>query len=132
MAVQTAVIILETIECANCHLVFGLTSVTIADLRKSGKTFYCPSGHSQWFGESEASKLQRALDSSRSTIEYYRNQAQANAMQLRAKKGQVTKLKNKIAAGTCPCCSQEFTNLKKHMENEHPDFAAVEKSGNEN
>lgn len=129
---ETMVITLTLIECANCHMVFGVYSNTVERWQKNGETFYCPKGHSNWYGESEASRLRKSLENKERSIEFWRNQNAATTLQLRAKKGQLTKLKNKIAAGTCPCCSQDFPNIKKHIETEHPDFVQVEKNGNEN
>ena len=43
-----------------------------------------------------------------------------------AARGQVTKLKNRAAAGVCPCCNRQFQNLKNHMATKHPEFNAPE------
>lgn len=37
-------------------------------------------------------------------------------------KGKVTRLKNRAAAGVCPCCTRTFQNLANHMKHQHPDF----------
>lgn len=38
--------------------------------------------------------------------------------------GQVTKLKNRVGHGVCPCCNRSFGNLARHIESEHPTFIA--------
>lgn len=44
-----------------------------------------------------------------------------------AYKGQVTKVKNRVSKGVCPCCNRYFKNLHRHMENKHPDYAEAKK-----
>jgi hypothetical protein len=39
-----------------------------------------------------------------------------------AAKGQITKLKKRAKAGTCPCCKRTFHNMAEHMKTKHPDF----------
>ena len=40
----------------------------------------------------------------------------------RGEKAAKTRIKNRIAAGVCPCCNRTFQNLAKHMAGQHPDF----------
>lgn len=44
-------------------------------------------------------------------------------------KGKLTKTRNRIAKGVCPCCNRSFVNLGKHMAGQHPDFGAAENAG---
>lgn len=46
----------------------------------------------------------------------------------RAQKGQNTRLKNRIAAGVCPCCNRSFQNVARHMAGQHPDFQKHEEN----
>jgi hypothetical protein len=39
-----------------------------------------------------------------------------------AAKGQVTKIKNRIAGGVCPCCNRYFLGLERHMSTKHKDY----------
>jgi hypothetical protein len=34
----------------------------------------------------------------------------------------VTKLKQRVANGVCPCCHRSFVNLHRHMAGQHPDY----------
>lgn len=36
-------------------------------------------------------------------------------------KGQLTKLRNRIANGVCPWCQRSFANVARHVEHQHPD-----------
>jgi hypothetical protein len=39
------------------------------------------------------------------------------------KERQATKrLKQRVAAGVCPCCNRTFTNLAEHMAGQHAEF----------
>lgn len=51
-----------------------------------------------------------------------RDEKEAAERRVSAAKGQVTKLKNRTAAGVCPCCTRSFENLKRHMATKHPAF----------
>lgn len=41
-------------------------------------------------------------------------------------KGEVTKLKKRIANGVCPCCKRSFCNLAAHMKTQHPEYTKEE------
>ena len=122
---QTTTYVVET--CCNCHVQFGMTKELQKQRLKDGGWFYCPNGHAQHYSESDEFRWKKLNENLRETVEYYRNQNQVARLSLRAAKGQVTKLKKKVAAGLCPCCEKSFANLKKHMEKSHPDFVEVEK-----
>jgi hypothetical protein len=89
-------------ECCNCHVQFALTRDFFDQRQKDGNNFYCPNGHGQHYTESEEKRLKRQLENKRLAVEFWRNQANIARLSLRATKGQVTKLKKKVAAGQCP------------------------------
>lgn len=39
-----------------------------------------------------------------------------------ALKGVATRMRNRAAAGVCPCCNRTFSQLATHMKKQHPDF----------
>ena len=95
-----------------------------------GVRFTCPNGHSQWFGESsedelrqERDRLKQRLAQKDDEIAEEREKKNAARRSLRAQKGQVTRLKNRVKAGVCPCCNRSFLNLRRHMDNKHPEYA---------
>jgi len=55
-------IYIVTTTCGECGIHFGLTTAMYDDLRKSGRTFYCPNGHGRYFpqGKSVAQKSRKA------------------------------------------------------------------------
>ena len=130
----TVAIELEHITCANCGMVFAFDGDLIDRRRRDHQNFYCPSGHDNFFpGESDVEKLQRELKEAQLEIkraEYRVQSAQLERkeaqQQLSATRGQMTKLKKRIANGVCPCCHRSFANLHDHMTTKHPEYAIEE------
>jgi hypothetical protein len=126
---------LTVVDCCNCGILFGVPQ----DLDKRNRanhrsTFWCPNGHEQHYsGPTEAQKLrdelartERQRDCARASADAGWDQARAAERSASAYKGRVTRLKNRAAAGVCPCCTRSFENLHRHMESQHPDFGAAD------
>ncbi|MEO2134641.1 hypothetical protein [Microbacterium sp.] len=123
MTIQTFTGTLTIVDCAACHMAFGVAEHFERVRRDDHKTFYCPAGHENfWPQKSEAEKLRARLASAEASLVHTRDQLQATEYQRRAQKGQNTRLKNRISAGVCPCCSRSFQDLRRHMAGQHPDF----------
>lgn len=121
------------ISCAACKEEFALRDPVEAALRRSGTGFHCPWGHSNYFpaGETEAEKLRRERDRLKQNearledqLRLARNREILADRRAAAARGQVTKLKNRAAAGVCPCCNRQFVKLQAHMATKHPGFLA--------
>jgi DNA repair exonuclease SbcCD ATPase subunit len=129
-------------KCGQCGEQFCLLTTTYELLRRSSRTFFCPWGHERHYpqGPSENDKLRqerdrlkqdqarlqdeiRTLAASRQLAAEARDRAERRAS---AARGQVTRLKNRAAAGVCPCCNRQFENLRRHMESKHKGFALEE------
>ncbi len=115
--------------CSQCSVVYWLTKVHRTQLVETGETFYCPSGHPQYFADSEINRLKRQLEVSERDRKYYRERreieraAKESAQRGRAAfKGQVTKIKRRVGRGVCPCCNRQFKDLQRHMEGQHPSW----------
>lgn len=123
-------ITLESETCCNCGVVFGMESGHRHRLRQSHDWFYCPNGHGQHYtGKSEAQKANELAEWRARQLEYARGEAaaerdrrQAAERSRAAIKGQNTRLRRKVAAGQCPCCSERFPDLETHIADAHPDF----------
>lgn len=125
----------QVIQCANCHVPFGMADTFAADRRRDHKTFYCPSGHSQYFpGESDLEvaerkrkEAQRAAEYARSAAQAARDQAAAAERSTRAYKGHLTRMRNSIARGVCPVagCRRHFDSVQAHIETQHPEWASA-------
>lgn len=91
--------------------------------RKDKRSFYCPNGHSLSYAEGEADTLRKQLEAEKQRVEMFRLENQAKERKLSTLKGQLTKTKNRITKGVCPCCNRSFVQLGRHMQTKHPDYA---------
>lgn len=123
---------LVTEECCACGVTFALPASLQRQLRDNpGRSFYCPSGHSQHYvGESEAQgqrrradQLARQLDAARARATHAEDQAAAAERSNRALRAVNTRTRKRVAAGLCPCCRRSFGDLAEHMAGQHPDYA---------
>jgi len=123
---------LEAVSCAECGMTFAMPEVTLRGLRRSHDTFYCPSGHRNYFGgKSDVEKHKEELEEVKRSLRWERDmrageqrRREAAERSAAARKGQITKLKKRAAAGVCPCCGRHFAELERHMSSKHPDYVA--------
>ena len=99
----------------------------------SSVAFYCAYGHRAIFaeGETEADKLRRERDrlaqrvaERDDEIKRQREMREGVVRQLSATRGVVTRIKNRVGHGVCPCCNRSFGDLYRHMSTKHPGYAA--------
>ncbi|KKM87224.1 hypothetical protein LCGC14_1271120 [marine sediment metagenome] len=122
---HTGTYVVET--CYKCGIHFGMPQYFYKQVREDmSKTFYCPNGHGQVYMISEATRLRRQLDAERDENNGLRYRIDHANRSRAALKGQVTKIKRRVAKGICPCCRRNFANLKRHMEGQHPDWSEEE------
>ena len=127
----------QFVTCCACGTPFAIEARLHRSLVETHRAFYCPNGHGQSFvGETEAERLKKQLAreaKQREALETQAKRAQAQADQerhhreltersLRATKAVVTKIKNRVARGVCPCCNRTFANLARHMQTKHPNY----------
>lgn len=111
-------------QCINCGCLFGINTEMRGELLRTHKDFYCPNGHGQHFtAETEAARLRRRLERSKSQLSSMQDQYDASERQRRAYKGHVTRLKRRISKGICPCCDKQFKDVARHMKSQHPMFS---------
>jgi uncharacterized Zn finger protein (UPF0148 family) len=122
---------LTVTTCPECFVPHGIPRELYADRLNNGGSVYCPNGHKWHFITSEVDKLRRKLaaaeqqrDWARSAQTAERDQRQAAERSASSFKGQATRLRNRAAAGVCPCCNRTFANMARHMSGQHPGFAA--------
>lgn len=125
---------LKTVNCGTCGMPFALPEAFWNQCYTEGGFFSCPLGHSRGWNAKDAKnaadKLRDRIASQENDLEYYRKrnnelhqEKEAVIRRLSATKGQVTKIKNRVANGVCPCCNRTFQNLHRHMVNKHPEFS---------
>lgn len=115
--------------CPACSIRYAAPESMFVRIKERGGSWYCPNGHSLQFHESEADRLKKALDIEKRAAEYkdqrikrLHDDLDASNNRLRATKAAKTRLKNRIAAGVCPCCNRTFQDLARHMVGKHPEF----------
>ena len=113
---------LVKLDCPACGVAFAIPELLRQNRIDRGGNFWCPNGHNLDYGESTVVKLRKQLDSATAREIHERDQRKAAERSAAAARGQVTKLKNRAAAGICPCCKRHFVNLERHMGTKHPDF----------
>lgn len=119
---------LDSIACYKCGVVFGIEASHNAQLKKNHKDFYCPNGHVQrWLSETEEDRLKREtqrlarqLENQEAVLDRERRDRLSAERSAAAQKGVVTKIKNRVGKGVCPCCNRSFGNLHHHMKTQHP------------
>ena len=123
---------MEVHDCPKCGMPYAAPAYFFERINEGqeGRQWYCPRGHPIVFGETEAERLKKQLDAARRGAQFAQKSAErarkerdhAKA-QARGYKGSLTRTKNRIKAGVCPCCNRHFQNLQRHMDHKHPEYA---------
>lgn len=121
---------LATETCIKCGVLFAMPETWQTEFRKTHESFTCPAGHSQFYpGETVEEKLRKQVAQLQTSIERkeaYEETLRAEKWELKLKcaavRGVVTRIKNRVGAGVCPCCNRTFQCLARHMTTKHPDF----------
>lgn len=115
-------------HCSQCGLTFAMPESLERELRQNHKIFYCPVGHGMHYpGESDLERecrhrqeIQNRLTNELSYHDQTRAQLRDTERSRNAYKGAVTRIKNRVASGVCPCCKRTFKQLAAHMKTKHP------------
>jgi hypothetical protein len=122
-------------DCITCGVVYTVPLNVYEAHRKSGGYHCCPNGHQQGWpaDESEDTRIRRERDRLKQQLAQkddeirqqreYREAAERSAC---ARKGQITKLRNRAAAGVCIHCNRTVSQMARHMATKHPGFKAEE------
>lgn len=128
----TATTTFNALRCCQCGVEFALLEYFQNERRRDGKTFYCPNGHAQTYGDTEADQLRRERDRLKQEQARLhgeiadRDRWLTKEVTAREKAEKETKrIKKRAAAGVCPCCTRHFTQLERHMQAEHPEIATI-------
>lgn len=113
-------------DCGECGIAFCVPSHWHQERRDTGKGWHCPNGHGRVYRESTVDKLKKELAAKEGELQRARERAERSERQVVAARGQVTKIKNRVHNGVCPCCNRSFGNLQRHMATKHPDWKAQE------
>ena len=131
--VKTKLIVWEC-PMQGCGIVYGIPQEFADSLSASGGAYYCPNGHRLSWSETDADRERKRADraeqqarAARDSEEFHRQRAAAERRSAAAFKGQVTKMKNRIANGVCPvagCKRSGFSNVMRHIASWHPAWHA--------
>jgi hypothetical protein len=113
--------------CWKCGVTIVMPQHFYKSRQNDHESFYCVNGHSGAFqGKTETEKK---LEAAESQLEWSRAEAKrAKEAQVVAERkasaarGEVTRIKNRVANGVCPCCNRTFQNLMRHMHTKHPEY----------
>jgi hypothetical protein len=119
------------LDCANCGVVFAVTDEFNTRRQWDGDTFYCPNGHANIFRGGEQSlkdqiaTLEKRVTRLNAEVDQERAHAAAAVKSANATRGEMTKLRKRIANGVCPACHRTFSQLARHMKSKHPNEASA-------
>jgi ssDNA-binding Zn-finger/Zn-ribbon topoisomerase 1 len=123
---------LVTINCGCCGGVYAIGERYHQQARQEGTSWNCPYCQTGWgfSGRGENRQLREELERANSRLANERARSERIAQQRdridasrRAVKGHLTRIRNRVKNGVCPCCNRTFSDLQRHMETKHPDFA---------
>jgi len=103
-------------------MLFAMPTELRAKMLETGKTFYCPNGHSQYYAKSTEAKLREAQERLREQIAYsssLSHQLDGALKQVSIKKGVITRMRHRVQNGVCTECHRHFENLERHMKTKH-------------
>jgi hypothetical protein len=133
MATFTETIVFDVHDCPTCGVQYAAPQEFFARKNREDGGWYCVNGHAVVFKKSALQKAKEDLARVEQDRAWYerrakaaRDEAEHQKRRAAAARGQVTKIKNRIANGVCPCCNRHFVNVERHIKSQHPDFAIPE------
>ena len=134
MSTQVHVTTLWVEECYKCDMFFGISKQFERARRKDHKSFYCPAGHRQHYPaqsdeehlKEELMRAQEEVNRNRTALQAARAERDFANRSRSSVKGHLTRTKNRVGNGVCPCCNRTFKDLARHMQGQHPDYATKE------
>lgn len=124
-AVKTEATMVE-ISCSKCGITFWVPEWWQKEKRENGTAFSCPNGDGRVYKEPEVEKLKKRLVAQELATKEQRERADREERRRIAMAGQVTKVRNRVSNGVCPCCNRTFVNLQRHIGTKHPDWKSQE------
>ena len=113
---------LIVMECHKCAIAYAVpASFDRLNHVRKGREWWCPNGHGAAYQTTEEERLQSLLDSARGAVEHAQDRYNEEKRSHSATKGQLTKVKRRAEAGTCPHCKRSFVQMRRHITKRHPD-----------
>lgn len=115
--------------CSACGVPVAMPAYVWDSRYKDGQLFYCFNGHAMSWRETEADRLRKQIAEHQQFLENERKRHEWTKQDLEKQrkvnaglKGEITKTKNRVGNGVCPCCNRSFQNLRRHMGSKHPGY----------
>lgn len=115
------------VTCAGCHMAFAIDNAFERKRRDDHKTFYCPSGHTNYYPDKSEAELQRErAERLQAALKRREADLQNERRSHSATKGALTKTRKRANHAMCPVdgCHRSFANVARHIANQHPDYTA--------
>ena len=125
----TETVTLQEETCIECGILFAMPADYIKTRQETGKSFYCPNGHSMVYGKGTATALREQLKDAEERARRLAAQLVSATDQLQATKKELQRHKKRTANGVCPCCNRSFVQLQRHMKTKHPEYQAEHEKG---
>ena len=117
---------LRVIQCGTCGVWHAIPEVKFQKCRDEGGFWYCPNGHSRGYSEGSIYQQLEKEKKRREWAEKHADNMRAQAAEAErrrvAQKAATTRLRKRVKAGICPCCSRHFKQLAAHMKRKHPEY----------
>lgn len=125
---MTAITVTETLVKVTCGLCGGVYAIAQRYHKKcyeDAKMWSCPYCRRRWGfpGKSQTQQERERADRAEDRVRSLRCALSATERSLSATKGVVTRTKNRVGKGVCPCCNRHFANVERHMASQHPEYA---------
>lgn len=116
------------LQCGSCGVFHAIPKSRYDTALEEGGHWTCPNGHSRGFNEGRLAReaVRRERDQYKQKVAQLEDDIVAIKKSRAAVQGEYTKVKNRVAAGVCPCCNRSFENLHRHMTSKHPDFKTAQ------
>ena len=130
---------LEVKTCPVCFVIYAVPKELMKRKSADNGNWFCPNGHNLVFTKSELQRVREELEKAKENENWWKKRKyeadEENRIlerKISAKKGEITRIKNRISNGVCPCCRRSFVNLQKHMKNQHPGYSEKENEDKRN
>lgn len=119
-------------DCWKCGVVFATPRYFDDAKRVDGGATHCPNGHAGYHtpGPSVEAQLRKELEAAQAQVDRERKnrewaESRAKGANIAAGKAKAAhrRLRQRVAAGVCPCCQRTFKQLAAHMKAKHPEAA---------
>ena len=108
-----------------CGIALAIPANLKRNARNNGDAIYCPLGHKFSYRDSFKQQFTREREQHLATKEQYlatkdllKHEERSHA----ATRGHLTRTKQRIGHGVCPCCRRTFQNVARHMQTKHPGY----------